>query len=163
MSTQLPMGMEHHPDILELHEQSERVVATPKAQSIEALATLAGLFLAVSPWVVGFTPLHALTINNLVLGLAFAVLISGFGSAYERTHARAWAAAVIGVWTIIAPWSMAGHEAIMRSILANVITGAVMLCLALAAIAGARALGGLKAGRQHGRTAAPRVPRSESR
>ncbi|MDH6125632.1 SPW repeat protein [Kitasatospora sp. GP82] len=140
VSTQLPMGMEHHPDILEMREQYERVAATPRAQGVEALAMLAGLFLAVAPWVVGFTGLSALTINNLVLGLAYTVLMAGFGSAYERTHARAWAATAIGIWTIIAPWATVGNEAIRRTILTNVITGGLMTCLALAAIGATLAL-----------------------
>ncbi|MFB7667711.1 SPW repeat protein [Kitasatospora sp. NPDC056138] len=166
MSTQLPMGMEHHPDILEMREQYERVAATPRAQGVEALAMLAGLFLAVSPWVVGFTGLSALTVNNLVLGLAYTVLISGFGSAYERTHARAWAATAIGIWTIIAPWATAGNESIRRTILTNVITGGLMTCLALAAIGGALALAGPMAARRErsaGRTAAARRPRGDVR
>src|SRR5205807_3793164 len=97
VSTQLPMSMEHHPDIVELRNQYERVTATPMAQGVEALAVCAGLFLAVSPWIVGFNGFSALTVNNLVLGLAVAGLMSGYGSAYERTHARAWAATAIGI------------------------------------------------------------------
>lgn len=134
MSTQLPMSMEQHPDILELREQYERAAATPRAQALETVAMLAGLFLAVSPWVVAFTNFRGLTVNNLVLGLAFAVLMAGYGSAYERTHARAWAATVIGVWTIIAPWAVNGGAHVRRTILTNTITGGIMMCLGLAAI-----------------------------
>ncbi|BFV56197.1 hypothetical protein KCMC57_up13010 [Kitasatospora sp. CMC57] len=142
MSTQLPMSMEHHPDILELREQYERVVSTPLAQAVEALAMLSGLFLAVSPWVVGFSGFSGLTASNLILGLAFTALMAGYGSAYERTHARAWAATLIGAWTIIAPWAVAGSESVRRTILTNVITGGLMVCLGLAAAGMAAGLTG---------------------
>jgi hypothetical protein len=128
------MGMEHHPDIVELREHYERVTATPTAQGIEALAVLAGLFLAISPWVVGFTNFSTLTVNNLVLGLAFAALMGGYGTAYERTHARAWAATLIGAWCMIAPWVVSGDVDVRRTITTNLITGGVMLLLGLAAI-----------------------------
>ncbi|WP_371478542.1 SPW repeat protein [Kitasatospora sp. NBC_00315] len=137
MSTQIPMGMEHHPDIVELREHYERVTSTPAAQAVEALAVLAGLFLAISPWVVGFNGLAGfgtLVVNNLVLGLAFALLMGGYGSAYERTHARAWAATAIGAWCVIAPWVVSGNVDVRRTITTNAITGGVMLLLGLAAI-----------------------------
>lgn len=137
MSTQLPTGMEHHPDILALREHAEQVTSTTRGQGVEAAAICAGLFLAISPWVVGFAffGFLPLTINNLVLGLGFAALMGGYGSAFERTHARAWACLAIGAWTILAPWWTVGDMAVQRTILTNVITGGVMVCLALAAIA----------------------------
>ncbi len=137
MSTQTPMGMEHHPDIVELREHYERVTSTPAAQGIEALAVLAGLFLAISPWVVGFAGFLGfgpLVVNNLILGLAFALLMGGYGSAYERTHARAWAATLIGAWCMVAPWLISGNVDVRRTITTNLITGGVMLLLGLAAI-----------------------------
>ncbi|MFD9127761.1 SPW repeat protein [Kitasatospora sp. NPDC059571] len=139
MSTQSPTGMEHHPDIIELREHYERVTATPLAQGVEALSICAGLFLAISPWVVGFglNPVvgafSGLSVSNLLCGLVFAYIMAGYGSALERTHARAWAAMAIGVWTIIAPWATVGGEAVNRTIWTNVVTGAVMACLAGAA------------------------------
>ncbi|MFF1868258.1 SPW repeat protein [Streptomyces sp. CB03911] len=164
MSTQIPMGMEHHPDIVELREHYERVTSTPAAQGVEALAVLAGLFLAISPWVVGFSGFLGFTtlvVNNLILGLAFALLMGGYGSAYERTHARAWAATAIGVWCMIAPWVVAGNVDVRRTITTNLITGGCMALLGLAAISmasmtasgaamrrgdGGRATGGGRAG-----------------
>ncbi|RKE22344.1 SPW repeat-containing protein [Streptomyces sp. TLI_171] len=134
MSTQLPSGMEHHPDILALREQAERVTSTTAGQGTEALAICAGLFLAISPWVVGYTGFAGLTVSNLVLGIAYAVLMAGYGPAFGRTHARAWACVAIGAWTVIAPWAVNGGAHIRRTILTNVITGGVMTCLALAAV-----------------------------
>ncbi|WP_033212380.1 SPW repeat protein [Kitasatospora phosalacinea] len=126
--------MEHHPDILALREHAERVTYSTAGQGTEALAICAGLFLAISPWVVGFSGFTGLTISNLVLGIAYAVLMAGYGSAFGRTHARAWACVAIGAWTIIAPWAVNGGAHIRRTILTNAITGGVMTCLALAAV-----------------------------
>ena len=136
MSTELPTSMERHPDIIEMRNRSELAASAPRAQLVEALAVGAGLFLAVSPWVVGFnSSFSRLAVCNLVLGLAYTVLMAGFGSAYERTHARAWAATLIGIFTIIAPWALNGGAHVRATILTNVITGGLMTCLALAAVA----------------------------
>ncbi|MFJ7905825.1 SPW repeat protein [Kitasatospora sp. NPDC096204] len=135
MATHIPTtGMEHHPDIVELRERYERATSTPRAQGIEALAVLAGLFLAASPWIVGFTAYNTLTVTCLIVGLAYTALMAGYGSAYERTHARAWAAAALGVWTIISPWVVSGSVAHGKNIVTCIIAGAVMFLLGLAAI-----------------------------
>ncbi|WP_208117266.1 SPW repeat protein [Streptomyces sp. NBC_00582] len=128
--------MESHPDILEMRERhalAERAVTTQQGQAVEALALVTGLYLAASPWIAGFNGFTTLAVNNLIAGIAYALLLGGFGHAYERTHARAWAAAVIGVWTIIAPWAVAGNVDTTRTVVNNVIVGAIALLLALAA------------------------------
>lgn len=70
----------------------------------------------------------------LIVGLAYCLLMAGYGSAYERTHARAWAATVLGLWTIISPWAVSGSVAHGKNIVTCVILGAVMFLLGLAAI-----------------------------
>ncbi|MFG2352740.1 SPW repeat protein [Streptomyces sp. NPDC048521] len=132
--------MESHPDILEMRERhalAERAASTPQGQAVEALSLLCGLYLAASPWIAGFNGFSTLTVNNLITGIAYTLLLSGFGHAYERTHARAWAAALLGVWTIIAPWVVAGNVDTTRTVVNNVIVGIVALLLALAASAAA--------------------------
>ncbi|MFF4398566.1 SPW repeat protein [Streptomyces sp. NPDC001480] len=135
--------METHPDIIDMrlrHEIAERATSTPQGQAIGMLAFLTGIYLAASPWVTGFNGLSTLAVNNLLVGLAYALLMSGgFGRAYERTHSMAWGACLLGVWTIIAPWAVAGNVSTAKTITNNVITGAVALLLALAASAAARA------------------------
>ncbi|MFG2133591.1 SPW repeat protein [Streptomyces sp. NPDC048751] len=135
--------METHPDIVAMrnrHEMAERAMTTPMAQGVETLAFLTGLYLAASPWIAGFNNLSTLAVNNLIVGIAYALLMSGgFGRAYERTHSMAWAACALGVWTIIAPWCIAGDVSTTRSVVSNVIVGAVALLLGMAASVGARA------------------------
>ncbi|MEW2305534.1 SPW repeat protein [Streptomyces sp. NPDC006655] len=151
MTTSPRPSMETHPDIVEMrlrHEMAERATSTPKGQAIETMALLTGLYLAASPWITGFNALSTLAVSNLLTGIAYAVLMSGgFGRAYERTHSMAWASCALGVWAIISPWVVAGHVNITRTIVNNVITGAVALLLALAASAAARAAESSQAGR----------------
>jgi hypothetical protein len=127
-------GIEQHPDILELRARSERTATNPGVQGADALAILAGLYLAASPWVAGFNHFSTLAVNNLISGIGFALLMAGFGSAYERTHAMAWAATLIGVWTIISPWTVAGSVHTTRTVVNNCVTGGVATALGLVVV-----------------------------
>ena len=142
MATSSRSSMETHPDILDMrkrHEMAERASTTPRGQAIETLALLTGLYLAASPWIAGFNGLTTLAVNNLILGIAYALLMSGgFGRAYERTHSMAWACCALGLWTIISPWAVAGDVSTTRSVVNNVIVGVVALLLGLAASAAAK-------------------------
>ncbi|MEU0074396.1 SPW repeat protein [Streptomyces sp. NPDC006332] len=134
MTDQTHRTMESHPDILEMrerHARAERAVTTQQGQAVEALALITGVYLSASPWIAGFNGFSTLAVNNLITGIAYALLLGGFGLAYERTHARAWAAAMIGVWTIISPWVVAGNVDTTRTMVNNIIVGAVALLLAL--------------------------------
>ncbi|MFJ4621960.1 SPW repeat protein [Streptomyces sp. NPDC088812] len=140
MTDQTRSTMESHPDIVEMrqrHALAEQMATTQQGQALEALAMLCGLYLAASPWIAGFSGFSTLAVNNLITGIAYALLLSGFGHAYERTHARAWTAALLGVWTIVAPWVVAGNVDTTRTIVNNVIVGIIALLLALAASAAA--------------------------
>ncbi|MBB5118279.1 membrane protein [Streptomyces eurocidicus] len=127
--------IDQHPDIVALRAHSEETTATPVAQAVEALALLCGVYLAASAWIVGFSGSTTLAVNNLIVGVAFACLVSGFGPAYERTHAMSWAALALGAWTIVAPWIVSGHQFATRANVSNVIVG-VVACLVALALAG---------------------------
>jgi hypothetical protein len=131
-------AMEDHPDLAEMRTRLDRAAATPRAQLLEALALITGLYLAASAWIAGFSTFTALAINNLIMGVAFVLLLGGLGSTIERSHAMAWAAAAVGIWTIVAPWAVSGDMAHTRSITSNVIAGSVAFLLALAIAAAAR-------------------------
>jgi hypothetical protein len=139
MTTSSHSSMETHPDLLDMrrrHEMAEHATTTPRAQAVETLAFLTGVYLAASPWIAGFNGLSTLAVNNLIVGIAYALLLSGgFGRAYERTHSMAWAACALGLWTIVAPWVVAGDVSTTRSEVSNIIVGAIGLLLGLAASA----------------------------
>ncbi|MCB5165258.1 SPW repeat protein [Streptomyces bambusae] len=124
--------IEHHPDLAEMRTRFERATATPSAQAVETLAVVTGLYLAASPWIAGFSNLTPLAVCNLITGAAYCLFMGGLGSAYERTHSLAWAGIAIGAWTIVSPWVITGNVDTTRSVVSNVITGAVALLLGLA-------------------------------
>jgi hypothetical protein len=128
------MGIEEHPDIAALRLRYERAAETLAGQVVGGLTFLAGLYVAASPWIVGFNNFTTLTVNNLIAGLAVAVFALGLTSAFGRTHGLAWTAPLVGVWLIISPWVVSGDVARTGSIVSNVIVGAVVLLLGLAAV-----------------------------
>ncbi|URM88793.1 SPW repeat protein [Streptomyces sp. MRC013] len=146
--------IEHHPDVAEMRARFERATSTPRGQAIEALAFLTGVYLAASPWIAGFSGLTALAVCNLILGLAYALCVSGLGSAYERTHAMAWCAVAIGAFTILSPWLVAGNVDTTRSVWNNVVVGllALLLGAAMALLTRGRRTGATRA---RGKTSLP--------
>jgi hypothetical protein len=130
------VGMETHPDIVAMRMPYERAAESRSTQIIEGLTLLAGVYLAISPWVVGFTDLSTITVNNLVTGIAVALLALGFASAFGRTHGLAWVVPLIGIWTVVAPWVVSGEDVnVAEVVVSNVITGALILLLGLATVA----------------------------
>ncbi|MEV0967568.1 SPW repeat protein [Microtetraspora glauca] len=121
-----------HPDIMQMRARYEAAAANPTAQLTDGLTLVAGIYLAISPWICGFQGLSGITVNNLITGILVALLALGYSSAYGRTYGLAWVAPVIGVWTIIAPWVISGPNNITRVIVSNVVVGAIILLLGLA-------------------------------
>ncbi|MER5312952.1 SPW repeat protein [Streptomyces sp. NPDC002773] len=154
MATTHRAPIDEHPDLVELRARHDRAAATPRAQMIEALALITGLYLAASPWIAGFNGFTTLAVTNLIAGIAYMLLLGGLGNSYERTHSMAWAAAAIGIWTCVAPWVVAGDVAHTRSITSNLITGAVATLLALAAASAARDRGDNRHGARSRRSTA---------
>ncbi len=125
-----------HPDLAEWSVNAKSLQgAAPATRAIDGLSFLTGLYLAISPWVVGFDRFTTLTANNLIVGAALAMLALGFVRPYGSARHMAWAAPVIGAWTIIAPWVVNGHVATTATIWSNVVTGVVAMLLGLAATA----------------------------
>jgi hypothetical protein len=130
-------GIDRHPDIVELRARYERAAATPLAQLADGLVFLTGLYLAISPWVAGFAGLRGIAVNDLITGVALALVGAGLASAYGRTHGLAWVVPVIGIWTIITPWVIRGGIAATATagmIANNVAVGAVAVVVGLAAM-----------------------------
>jgi len=126
-----PADIDRHPDLMSMRARYEIAAESPVAQLVDGLTLLSGIYLAISPWIVGFSNLGPLSLNNLITGLAVATLALGFSSAFGRTHGIAWVPAVIGAWTIIAPWVIRGDMANTRTIWNNVIVGALIFVLGL--------------------------------
>lgn len=127
-------SIEQHPDIIGMRLRYEQAAQAPVAQLLEGLGLMTGLYLAISPWVLGFTDLPTLTVNNLIMGIAVALLATGFASAFGRTHGLAWVAPIIGVWTILAPWLVYGEANTTKAVANNVTVGAICVLLGIGAM-----------------------------
>lgn len=134
MMTTTARGIEEHPDVMALRMRYERAAETTPLQTIDGLGFLTGLYLAISPWVLGFAALSGLAVTNLVVGIAMAALSLGFASAFGRTHGMLWVAPLLGIWTLLAPWLVRGDVATATTIVNNVLAGAVYLVLGVAAM-----------------------------
>ncbi|WP_031511253.1 SPW repeat protein [Streptomyces megasporus] len=127
--------IEEHPDLVQMRARYAQAASTPTARGLEALTMLTGLYLAISPWIVGFDGFTRLAVNNLVCGLTLALLGLAFATAYERTYGMSWVPAAIGVWLIVSPWVVSGEVDTTRTVVNNVIIGALAILLSLALLA----------------------------
>ncbi|KGI82080.1 membrane protein [Actinopolyspora erythraea] len=123
-------SIEGHPDLVEMRARYEEASETPQGQLLEGATLLAGVYLAISPWVIQFSATSFdVAIGNLVVGLTVAVLALGFASAYSRTHTVSWVVPLLGAWAVIAPFVILGSGVGLGMLLSNVITGGVILLL----------------------------------
>ncbi|WP_327001517.1 SPW repeat protein [Dactylosporangium sp. NBC_01737] len=124
--------LEQHPDILELRARYDRAAETPTAHVTDGGLLLAGLYLALSPWIIGFAGFETdLAANNFICGAVVVALAAGFTAAYGRTHGLTWVPVVIGVWTFVAPWVIQGAYPSGGSIANNIVIGLVIIGLGL--------------------------------
>ncbi|MFZ1179633.1 MAG: SPW repeat protein [Mycobacterium sp.] len=126
-------SIDHHPDLLALRASYERAAESTSAHFAFGLALLTGLYVAASPWIVGFSATRQLARCDLIAGIAVAVLAYGFATALDRTHGLTWTLPVLGVWVIFSPWILQGLTLTAGMIWSNVIAGVVLACLGMAA------------------------------
>jgi hypothetical protein len=125
--------MSDHPDVMEMRERYERISTSPPAVITDDLLLLAGLWLAISPWVVHFhDSVPNVVTSNLIVGIAVAAM--GLGQAMlPRTMARlSLAAFLVGAWVVVSPWVIQQSSVPLGLWLNNVITGGVIALLGLA-------------------------------
>lgn len=97
-------GMTTHPEVAEMRERLERTAFSSRAIAVEGLILLAGLYAAISPWVVHFASQTNITVNNLIVGIAVGLIGLGLALAPERMFRVAWVIAPLGIWLVISPW-----------------------------------------------------------
>lgn len=120
-----------HPDIVALRERYEMASARPIAGVVEGLTFLAALYLAASPWIVGFRGLTEITVANLIAGGGLAFLALALSASYGRLHGVTWVVPALGAWTMVAPWAMAGVMDTTRTIWSNELAGGSIVVLGL--------------------------------
>ncbi|WP_177235635.1 SPW repeat protein [Streptomyces sp. MUSC 14] len=123
-----------------------REVATTSspASVVDGLMLLAGIYTAVSPWVIHFYRTNPyLTENNLIMGLGVALVALGTSLAPQRMHRFAWTLVPLGFWLILSPAVVTASHGVSAGIVwSNTCTGgAVCLLGVIAAIRVADASG----------------------
>ncbi|PRY20175.1 SPW repeat protein [Pseudosporangium ferrugineum] len=126
--------MATHPDLVEMQARYERASASGPAVITDGLVLLAGLWLAISPWVIHFNATAPdVTLSNLIMGIAVAVVALGLTLMPQRMVRLSWATAVIGGWIVVSQWVIQQSAAGTGIVLNNVITGGIVLVLGVAA------------------------------
>jgi hypothetical protein len=131
-----------HPDAMELRARYDRVLGGRDVVLVDAPVFLAGLYAAISPWVVAFAAGQPqLRMSNVFVGIAVAVLALGFTMAPERMYGLSWAICAAGIWLVISTW-IVGNSPDGGVIVSNVVVGGILFLLGVASAGTA-----LKAGR----------------
>ncbi len=124
-------SIDHHPDLLALRANYERVAESTSAHVTFGLALLTGLYVAASPWIVGFSATASLATSDLIVGIAMAFLAYGFATTLDRAHGMTWTLPVLGVWVIVSPWILPGVAPTAGMIWSNVVAGALLTFVGL--------------------------------
>ncbi|MFE9018408.1 SPW repeat protein [Streptomyces sp. NPDC007808] len=127
-----------HPDIQGMRNRSVHTRASYQYALIGSCAPLLGAYMAISPWVVGFSGEPGVAASNVAAGvLFFAVsLVLTFAPVHIALRVR-FSPSLIGLWMVVSPWVISGKADVAKVIANNAISGAVALMLgqALAFIA----------------------------
>ncbi|OBI87802.1 SPW repeat protein [Mycobacterium sp. 1245805.9] len=124
-------SIDHHPDLLALRANYERVAESTSAHVTFGLALLTGLYVAASPWMVGFSGTGSLATSDLIVGIAVAFLAYGFATTLDRAHGMTWTLPVLGAWLVVAPWVLPNFTATSGMIWSNVVAGGLLTVLGL--------------------------------
>jgi hypothetical protein len=90
-----------------------------------------GMWLAVSPWGLGYTQLEGATANAAFVGLTLAL-----GAHFEATCdllAAEWLNLAVGVWLVLAPFAL-GFSTVTHVAANSVVVGAAVALLAISAM-----------------------------
>ncbi|WKX69944.1 SPW repeat protein [Streptomyces sp. XD-27] len=121
-----------HPDVSEMRERYARMTGGRDVVFLDGPVLLAGVYLAASPYVVGFAGTTDMRWHNLIVGLSVAVLGLGLTLAPQRMYGLSWTLIPIGLWLVISPWGILGSPTV-GVIWSNIVAGAVTCVLGAAA------------------------------
>jgi hypothetical protein len=99
-----------------------------QVMTASGLDVLAGIWILISPFVLRFSS-GAATTNNVILGMAIAVLAAiRFSGAYSQAWIS-WINLILGIWVLITPWVLrfSGFHTAATN---NVIMGIIVIVLA---------------------------------
>lgn len=94
----------------------------------DPLNAVLGVWVILSPWVLGYQDTRLAMINALVVGLALSA--AALGAIFVPRAWEEWTEVVLGAWLVIAPWVF-GFSTHYQATLGTVATGLVVVALAL--------------------------------
>ncbi|MFU8803862.1 MAG: SPW repeat protein [Bradymonadaceae bacterium] len=95
---------------------------------LDGVTLLAGIWVFISPFLLGLTTLDGPMLNFMIIGGAVALFALILMVRPERFEPLGWTNAILGTWLIIAPFA-AGYMALAAATLTSVILGfVIMLC-----------------------------------
>jgi hypothetical protein len=93
------------------------------------LDVLAGIWLLISPFVLGFTA-HTAMVNNVIFGIIIGILaLIRFFAVSRDTIWLSWLNAVLGLWVLVSPWFLR-FGTYRTAATNNVIMGIIVIILA---------------------------------
>ncbi|BCO44081.1 hypothetical protein MINTM008_52280 [Mycobacterium intracellulare] len=117
--------------MMALRARYERVAESMSAHFTFGLALLTGLYVAASPWIVGFSATRSLATSDLIAGIAVAFLAYGFATTLDRAHGMTWTLPVLGAWVIVSTWILPDVTLTTGMTWSNVVAGALLTFLGL--------------------------------
>lgn len=118
-----------------MRAEYERAAETPQARLVDGMVVVTGLYVAMSPWVVGYSHYGDIAVTTLISGLALALLGVGFSAAYSRTHTIAWVAPLVGAWVVVAPFAVQQTGTTTAIVVNNAIAGGIACLLGFGVMA----------------------------
>jgi hypothetical protein len=100
-----------------------------EASWISSVLMLAGVWLILAPYLLGYVSQEAAT-SDILSGIAVGVLASIGALAATRSRATAWLSLAVGVWLLLAPFVL-GYTAEQTPFWNDIIMGAVVIALSI--------------------------------
>ncbi|RME43876.1 MAG: hypothetical protein D6791_14485 [Chloroflexi bacterium] len=103
-----------------------------------------GLWLLVSPWVLGFANMTTPLWSHIIVG-AIIALLALWRALEPADEGRAWASwvmAILGLWSVVSPWVF-GYNTTVNWMLSDIIAGIIVAALAIWTAMGRRLAPGL--------------------
>lgn len=112
----------------------------PRTHPEAGLILLAGLYLIVAPWIMGFGGAADLAVSNTVAGLALALLAAGRTLSSTRFQPLSWVLPVLGLWAAISPFAIPTSDEQVTppttsGIVGNIVAGALVFVAGIVMIA----------------------------
>lgn len=108
-------------------DKLERVRTTVKSASGFNIA--AGVWLIVAPFVLAYTGVTAALWNDILIGLAIAILAWVRVAKPLQNEGASWTNLVLGIWLIIAPFAL-GYSATTAAMVNDIVVGIIVAALA---------------------------------